>query len=151
MQIIKTSKIVFGSRLIFAILLLTLVSHSFAKGIHARADLNIREMTSTELNGAIYRVMKGYSETSPFMVLEKIRLPGVEGESAKVLTSWDLTSMAGNKLVEAMQEGDDLLDLKWVADQVNFIFLHSGKRTECKIIGIEANKPNIKCSNFEKK
>lgn len=67
---------------IFMPMLAVATSALSADGAKIRADLNITEIVSIQVNNDIYRAIKGFNEIYPFLVIEQIQLPLSEGDSA---------------------------------------------------------------------
>ena len=144
------------SRSPWAVALVTLV---FAAGgmaavkVAARqkpvADFEIREMTSIRLRGEIYRASKGYSEIYPYLVLERIRPGDTEGDPDKLVGQWRLTDMVGGHAFGRTSEGDDITQVKWVGQSLEFVSKSIRGVEKCRVSNVVA-KPTVACERLKK-
>jgi hypothetical protein len=111
-----------------------------------RADLDIREIRSLQVGDQVYRVLLGYSEIYPFLVIEQVRIPLTEGDEPVLVTSWKMQDMDGGAAIR-LQEGDDIKDLRWSNSDVEFALGRVGKRSRCIVSNVVVGRPKVSCKN----
>lgn len=122
-----------------------------ADGAKIRADLNINEIVSIQVNKAIYRAVKGFNEIYPFLLIEKIQLPLTEGDSAVLSNSWEMNDFVGAKTLLPLKEGDDIRDMKWRERKLDFKLYKEGLSRKCQVTNITEGKPALSCEQGHKK
>jgi hypothetical protein len=122
-----------------------------ADGAKIRADLSISEIISVQVNNGIYRAIKGFNEIYPFLVIEKIQLPLTEGDSAVLSNSWELSELVGAKALLPLKEGDDIRDMKWRENRLDFNLYKEGLSRKCHVTNIIEGKPTLSCDSGRKK
>ncbi len=120
-----------------------------------RADLNIREMTSAHVGDFMYRALLGFAEIYPFLVIEKVQLPLDEAEEPTLVASWRLQDMVDGGGFGTAFEGDNITQVHWNGDRLEFRFHGSRGHTAvrgnlegdltCVVSGIRESKPAVAC------
>jgi hypothetical protein len=120
-----------------------------AAGQKPLAEFQVREMTSMRLRGEIYRAIKGYSEIYPYLVLERIRPGDTEGDPDKLVGQWPLTEMAGGHAFGRISEGDDITQVKWVGQSLEFVSKSMRGVEKCRVSKVDV-KPTVSCERLKK-
>jgi hypothetical protein len=110
-----------------------------------KADLNVVEIRSTDLGEDTFRAIKGYDEVWPFLVLERIRQGATEGAQAKLLRSWHLRDMVGGQRFDRANEGDEIDDIEWRGDVLEFVYTSRKSREKCRVSRLTEEKPTVSC------
>jgi hypothetical protein len=109
------------------------------------ADLDVREVRSITLEGRVYRALTGYEESYAFLFIDAIQLPEIEGDSARLLGSWNISTISGGKEFEIPIEGAVFRDVRWASGHLQFVYESPLGRKTCTVASIETLRPSLNC------
>lgn len=111
------------------------------------ADMSVFEIQSHEVRGHLLRAVKGYEDGYVFLIIERIVLPSGDGGTSRLAQSWRLQEIDGGAAFKDVLEGDDISDLRWVGEQLEFRHKDRYGNETCSVARIEAMKPIVSCKS----